>query len=286
MHRCYLQSTILACICTGLLAATAPGNSEKKADPPVRAVEIPSKLLSWPSTFDIILAGGTLSDEELLSQPVFIVPMPDEMPPPDSTPEEVKPPASTSPESPAAAEKLLARWSHTLPAPLQFWSGRLEFGLNGTDGNSRQMSSHSVGKVCRKTPADEITLNLTHDYAQSKSQATANQLIYDGRYEILFQESPWTVFVHDTVEYDRFAAFDSRIGFDAGLGYRFIDHDCTKLKGRVGAGASREYGVPDSEYKPEGTFTGEFEHKFWERHKIFAKTEWFPELEQWGAYRA
>jgi putative salt-induced outer membrane protein YdiY len=277
----YLQSALLACICTGLLAATAQGTVETKTNPPVRAAETSSKLLQWPSTFDVILAGGTLSDEELLSPPVFIDPLPGELPSPDPTPEAMKPP----PASPAP-EKLLARWSHTLPPPLQFWSGRLEFGLNGTDGNSEQMSSHSVGKVCRKTPEEEITLNLTHDFAQSKSDATANQLIYDGRYEYLFQESPWTAFVHDTLEYDQFAAFDSRVGFDGGMGYRFMDHERTKLKGRAGAGASREYGVPESEYVLEATFTGEFEHKFWERHKVTAKTEWFPEMEEWGEYRA
>jgi putative salt-induced outer membrane protein YdiY len=170
--------------------------------------------------------------------------------------------------------------------PLKLWSGRVELGLNGADGNSQNLNTRSSGELVRKTPRNELTFNVTHNFARSESTRTADKLLYDTRFEKLFQASCWLAFVHNSVEYDDFQAFDSRVGFDGGIGYQCMKTDTTSLRGRVGAGASREYGVPGSRYIPEGNLSCDFEHKLSPGHKLVLKSEYLPNLEEFEEFRA
>ncbi|MBI1902718.1 MAG: DUF481 domain-containing protein [Planctomycetia bacterium] len=249
------------------------------------------------STYDAILAGGWPDDPaplddfslgpELLSpnhaEPLPPPPEPVEEKSDDKKPDEPSTAAKVEKSGPALKERIV------LPYPigaLSLWSGRLELGLNGADGNSQNLNTRSSGKLVRKTPKNELTFNVTHNFARSESTRTADKLLYDTRLEKLFADNPWLAFLHNSVEYDDFQAFDSRVGFDGGVGYQCMKTETTTLRGRVGAGASREYGVLGSRYIPEGNVSCDFEHKLAARHKLLLKSEWIPDLEDFEEFRA
>ena len=55
--------------------------------------------------------------------------------------------------------------------------------------------------------------------------------------------------------------------------------------GRFGAGASREFGGPDNEWKPEALFGMDYDHQVNARNKLIAKADYFPEWRDFSNFR-
>ena len=79
------------------------------------------------------------------------------------------------------------------------------------------------------------------------------------KYERFLGDSRWSYFFKSFLEYDEFKAFDLRLVANTGLGYLLVSTETIKLKGRFGAGASREFGGPDDELTPEAVFGGDYD---------------------------
>ena len=120
---------------------------------------------------------------------------------------------------------------------------------------------------------------------RAASVSTADRLFLEWRAERLFRDSPWSCYVHGTVEYDEFREFDARVATDAGLGYRFMKTEATELAGRAGAGFSREIGGPDDRYVPEAVFGFDLGHRLHENHQVKGSVEYSPDITNFGEYR-
>jgi len=159
------------------------------------------------------------------------------------------------------------------PEP-KIWEGSFELGLNGTEGNSQTLTKFHV-----------LTTDLDYHKNSSDSLETANRAFLDWRYERLFDDSPWTWFIHGTLDYDEFQAFDLRVSVDTGLGYGFIKTDATSLLGRLGGGFSHEIGGPDDSYVPEAVFGLDFEHQLSKRQRLTATVDYTPDVTDFCDYR-
>jgi putative salt-induced outer membrane protein YdiY len=171
------------------------------------------------------------------------------------------------------------------PPPPKLWEGSFELGFNGTQGNSETTNFRLGASGKRKTDDDELTLSLIYTKSTADGRETANRAFGEGRNEWFYDDSPWTLYVHGTGEYDEFKAFDLRLTADAGLGYNFIKNDGTTLVGRFGPGVSQEIGGPDDSLVPEAVLGIEFEHKLSQRQKLLAEATWYPALDDFGDYR-
>ncbi len=172
-----------------------------------------------------------------------------------------------------------------LPEPVKLWETSFELGLDGSSGNTDTFNFRFGLDTKRKTDHNVVTLDL--DYRKNTNQRleTANHAFLDWRDEWLFGKSPWTCFLHGTLDYDEFKAFDIRVTMDAGLGYKLISTDTTTFAGRVGSGFSREIGGPDDTYVPEAVFGLEFEHCINKRHKLTASSEYTPDMTAMNDFR-
>ena len=89
-----------------------------------------------------------------------------------------------------------------------------------------------------------------------------------------FQNSPWSCYIHDTVDYDEFQAYNVLDTADTGLGYRLLKNDNITLIGRIGGGYSHYYGGPDNgRYFPEAVFGFNLEEQISKRQKLLATVE-------------
>lgn len=219
-------------------------------------------------------------------------------PPPPPLPAPPPPPAAPEPSPevvPTPDPALPADETITIPAadattvviePLpKLWSGSVDVGLNGSEGNTQLFNFRMNTQAKRATPFSELTLKSNYVKTATNSNETANRLFFDGRWERLSQTSPWTFYVHGTTEYDEFQLWDVRISGDTGLGYRFLKNDFTTLTGRVGPGASREFGGPNDSWVPELVFNLQAEHAIGKRHKLTLQVDYFPDPSQWSTYR-
>jgi putative salt-induced outer membrane protein YdiY len=174
----------------------------------------------------------------------------------------------------------------TAPAPPpKLWEGSFEFGLDGSEGNTQTFNLRVGADLKRKSKFHILAFDLDYYKSSNASIETANRAFLDWRYERLFDPSPWTWFVHGTVDYDEFQAFDLRVALDTGLGYHFIKTDTTSLLGRFGGGFSREIGGPNDRYVPEGVFGLDFEHQLNKRQKLTATVDYTPDVTNFGNYR-
>ncbi len=168
---------------------------------------------------------------------------------------------------------------------LSLWEGSFELGLSGSEGNSRTLNFHSGFDAKRKTTTSVLDLDLDYHKKTADTVETAHRLFFDVRWERLFQQSPWTWFVHHGTDYDEFTAYDVRLTFDTGVGRKLIDTEATSLLARLGAGCSHEIGSPDDAWVPELALGLDWEHKLSDRQKLTASVDYTPDVTQLVDFR-
>jgi len=189
--------------------------------------------------------------------------------------------AVASPEDPAID---LAVEVESEPPPKP-WEGSFELGLDGSEGNTETFNFRCGLDMKRATRRNVFDMDLDYRKKTNRFVETANRAFLDWRYERLFRDSPWTSFVHGTVDYDEFQAFDVRATIDIGLGYQLIKTKATSFAARFGSGCSHEIGGPDDTWVPEAVFGLDFEHRVSDRHKFTASAEYTPDMTGWEDFR-
>jgi putative salt-induced outer membrane protein YdiY len=172
------------------------------------------------------------------------------------------------------------------PPPPKVWCGGLEFGVNGSDGNSENFKLRFAGNAKRTTPDNVFTTDWRYGFATADGIQTENRFLLNARDEFLFADSPWNLFVSSIVDVDEFKAYDLRLAAHAGVGYQFVKNDVAALKGRLGFGGSREIGGPNNRFMPELLIGADFERKLTARSKFTSTAEVYPDVTDLGDYWA
>lgn len=166
------------------------------------------------------------------------------------------------------------------------WSGAVELGLSGSDGNTENFNMRAAFDLARKVGLGESALNLTYRYSAEGGDATANRFVASARHDQRFSAtSKWRYFITGVYEFDEFQDWRHRLTLGNGLGYAFVEDDTTKLIGRVGIGASKRWGGADESWIPEGILGLDFEHKLSERTSVYATVNYLPDLSDFPQYR-
>ncbi|MEX2188657.1 MAG: DUF481 domain-containing protein [Pirellulales bacterium] len=162
------------------------------------------------------------------------------------------------------------------------WTGSIELGMNGSEGNAQTFSMRAGANLKRETELYTLAVEASHARTTADSLETQNNALGKLKLDRKFGESPWTMFGVGTAEYDQFKAFDLRLALHAGVGYKIIKTDATSLVGRLGSGVSHEIGGPDDSYVPEALLGLDFEHQITAKQKLVFKAEYLPE---WGDFQ-
>jgi len=220
--------------------------------------------------------------EIIPTPPVLMVPPAELIPPskPDDRPPAVNAPASLTGIL-SDGERIEIK-----PESDKLWEGSFNLGLDGSEGNTEAFNFRFGFNAVRKNELSIVTLNLDYKKQTSNTQPTADRLYFEGRCERLIAQSRWSLFVHETIEYDEFQPFDVRDTSDAGVGYRLIKTELTTLIGRLGGGFSHEYGGPENgQYIPEAVFGLQLDCQFSKRQKILGTVEYAPDVGDFLRYR-
>jgi putative salt-induced outer membrane protein YdiY len=260
--------------------AATSASSTKEADP--------NKGLYVPEIWRLPPVGDNAS---LFAQPpAEVIPTPAVLaiPPADTItmPEiELRPPICNAPVSLSGILSDGQR-IESKPDPDKLWDGSFNLGLDGSEGNTEAFNFRIALNATRKTEFSIITANLDYKKQTSFTQPTADRLYFDGRAERLITQTRWSLFFHETIEYDRSQPFDVRDTSDAGVGYRLVKTDLTTLIGRFGGGFSHVYGGPENgEYTPEAVFGLQVECQLNKRQKLLGIVEYAPDVADFLRYR-
>jgi putative salt-induced outer membrane protein YdiY len=176
--------------------------------------------------------------------------------------------------------------AHQLPSFLRGWNSSVEFGLNGSEGNTSRQALRFVFKTRRKTDQIETSFNsLLRMTSQDKSKSV-RQLTLDGRNDWFNQDiKSLRYFAEGKVELDEAQPWDYRVSGFGGIGYDFIKTERTSLVGRSGFGGSQRVGIADDEFRAEAFLAANVTHKLSEKQNIKAAIEYLPDTSTWNDYR-
>lgn len=197
-----------------------------------------------------------------------------------AVPDAAPPPPPPPPPPPAPPE--------VKPDPDSFWKGwvgSLEFGLNGSDGNSQSVSMRAAANAKRETSETVTTLGISYVYGTQDGDKNLEHGEINVRNDWKIG-SPWRIFAIGKTEYDTFQDWEWRVSLFGGLGYEFMKTDNTLLLGRIGVGATKEFKTSKQRIEPELDIGLDWEHKIDDRQKIFVNADYYPSLHRMTDYRA
>jgi putative salt-induced outer membrane protein YdiY len=172
------------------------------------------------------------------------------------------------------------------PKPVKIWSGSLQFGMDGVEGNSQSMNLRFGFDARRKTDLHLIYMNADYTRLTSNYNTTTNRLFSQARYERIIQDTDWTIFEGATGEYDHFQPYGFRVTDYAGVGYWIFRSTQASLKTRFGGGFSHDFQGPrNMYYNPELLFGFDYERKISERQRLTAMLEYMANVTDIQTYR-
>lgn len=223
-------------------------------------VEVADEMKATPATDEVPLAAG----------------------PPDDTPTVDEPPLAevVEPPEPAITE------SSRLPSWLRDWDSSVEFGLSGTEGNTRRQSLRFVFQTRRNTEHLETSFKSFFRMTSQDERDSLKQFTLDARNDWLHPgTNDFRYFVQGKLEFDDAQAWDHRTSGFGGIGYALIRDDKTTLLARSGFGGSKRSGVEDDDFRAEAFLAADLTHAISERQKFQAGFEYLPNTDGWQEYR-
>ncbi|MEO1279172.1 MAG: DUF481 domain-containing protein [Planctomycetota bacterium] len=178
-----------------------------------------------------------------------------------------------------------------------FWSGwtrSAELGISGSSGNTDEFDLRAIFQTERETDTLRTLFRARYLYGEEDGSASENEWLLRGENDWLFPGERYFVFAFGVYEFDEFEDWDTRLQLFAGGGYDFLTdrslldggNDRASLKGRLGAGVTREFGTDDDEFRPEALIGLDFLWEINEGQTFAAGTEVFPSLNDLGEIRA
>jgi putative salt-induced outer membrane protein YdiY len=165
------------------------------------------------------------------------------------------------------------------------WAVSYELGINGSVGNSNTHTWRSAIRTKKATDTSVLTANADYKKSIEESNTTADRLYSEWRAEFPNTTNKWSWYLHGTVEFDAFRAYDARATEDSGIGYQWYKTDVGSFITRLGAGTSREFGGPDDEWVPEGAISAVFEHQLTKKQKLSFSSDFFYDLTNFNENR-
>ena len=168
--------------------------------------------------------------------------------------------------------------------PVKPWTGSLELGLNGSQGNAVNFNLNTGFDVSRQTAGGVFEIGFDYAKVNSSGVKTDHHALLDLEHKWT-SEAPVGGFVHVAFDYDEFKSFDSRISANGGLDYDLVSTELTKLVSRWGAGFSQELGGPNDRTVPEAIFGMDFTRQITDRQEFEMEVRYFPDWSHFADFR-
>ncbi|MGY8733692.1 MAG: DUF481 domain-containing protein [Pirellulales bacterium] len=179
----------------------------------------------------------------------------------------------------------LGFWIPTLHLDRDIWDGSVEFGSNGTHGNSTTFSVFAGLDLERRTTIGRFDLDLDFAKKSASGTLTTHRTLVDIAHFWIIKDNPLSWFAKGGLEYDEFKQFDIRMKVNAGFQKIFFRGEQVKLSWRIGAGISQELGGVDDEVTPEADFGMIMSRNISSRQSVQATSDYYPDWSNFSEYR-
>lgn len=123
------------------------------------------------------------------------------------------------------------------------WKFVLAANANYVDSADEQLDFRVAGSATYDDPdVEKFKLDAEYFFRTVNSAQTDNNLLVTGVYDYFFKDSAWLLFAKGQGQMDPLQEWEQRLSGWGGVGYRFFKAPPLALTGKVGGGASHEFG--------------------------------------------
>ena len=176
-------------------------------------------------------------------------------------------------------------WVPTLRLDRKVWDGSVEFGSEGTAGNSSTINFFAGIELEKDTATGLLDFDLDFMKSYANGDLTTHRTLIDLGYLWKRQNRALNWFVKGGAEYDEFKMFDVRLKVNAGIQKQFVNTEQMQLSWRIGSGVSQEIGGVDERVTPEADFGLIVIRKISDRQSLEATTDYYPEWTDFSRFR-
>lgn len=200
-------------------------------------------------------------------------------------------PASQQAEQDAIAAEAAAGAEAAQPVevsvepPPKEWKLQIVAGAGLTEGNSETRNLNSKFLAVRDVAGSTLTFDASYFYAEDSGEESDNRFSAGVRHDWKLDPSRWFFFAQGRYDHDEFQDWDDRVAVHGGVGYKLILPPPFSLAVRAGAGANREFGGAEDEWRPELLFGVEGAWEISTRQKLVFDSTIYPDLDESGEYR-
>jgi hypothetical protein len=164
------------------------------------------------------------------------------------------------------------------------WDKNIALGFTGKSASNDSLDIYGKFSGDYSDEQRRWRVRVSYFYGTVESENTKNEGFANGRRDWLFPGESLFLWAEGRTDYNEFKDYHLRLGGFAGVGYAFTDKPELKVLGRLGAGASHEFGAVD-ETIPEALVALEADWKFTDRQSLNFINTFFPDLNEVGEYR-
>lgn len=148
--------------------------------------------------------------------------------------------AAAKGDAAAPAADAAAKAEEPIPSK---WKFSLAANANYVDSADEQLDFRVAGGAVYEDPdVEKLKIDGEYFFRTVNSSTTDNNLLLTGVYDYFFKDSSWLAFGKVQGQMAPLEAWEERLSGWGGLGYRFFREAPFVLTGKVGAGATREFG--------------------------------------------
>ena len=163
------------------------------------------------------------------------------------------------------------------------WDKSIALGFSGKSGNVDSLDLYGNLAGDYGDERARWRVRASYFYGLTEGANTKNEGFANARRDWL-RPGPWFFWAEGRADYNEFKDYIFRAGGFAGFGYTVSDTDRLKLLGRLGAGASYEFGDVD-DLVPEALASAELRWKLTASQSLEVANTLFPDLDELGEYR-
>jgi len=151
------------------------------------------------------------------------------------------------------------------PKEMNYWSMKLDIGVNFTSGNTEQTQYSAIGKVMRRTSGSRLVFDYLGNFTRTENIETVNNHRLGGYWDLFRTRKYFLRPAFFEWNRDPISNIKRRLTLGAGIGYHFIDTKKTKWDATAGPAyqetvyISVEEGQDPKESTPAFVFATAFE---------------------------
>lgn len=166
------------------------------------------------------------------------------------------------------------------------WNRQLEIGLNGAEGNSRNLNFRAAFTADYEDDEDRWLYSMLYRTASSNGATTEKNFNTELFKDWLLPSKDYFYFANARLDWDDFQDWDTRWSGFGGIGYQLLDEEQWNLRGRAGAGGNQEMGgTLGDEFTTEALAGIEADYKIKDGHSLAFTNYLYPSLENVADFR-